>query len=309
MRSKFNDTLLEIARKDDRIFMILADIGYGEIEPFAQAFPDRFFNVGVAEQNMVGIAAGLALSGKKVFVYSIANFPIFRCLEQIRNDVCYHHLDVTVVTVGGGFAYGQCGASHHGVQDIAVMRALPHMLVVAPADPVETALAVRAIHQEGGPSFLRLQRAGDPVVHAEKPDFTLGKAIKLRSGKDVTLIGTGGILPNVLQAADILAEKGISASVLSMHTIKPIDRETIIAEAQKTKAFVTIEEHSIIGGLGSAVAEVLAEVKADTPLFKRLGIDDEFCHAVGGQEYLREKTGLSPDGIAHSVEAVVQGKS
>ena len=306
MRAAFIQSLIECARTNERLFLLVGDLGYSVVEPFRQEFPDRFINVGVAEQNMTGIATGLALSGKIVFTYSIANFPTLRCLEQIRNDACYHNANVKIVAVGGGLAYGAQGMTHHATEDLAIMRALPNMTVVAPGDPIETALATRAIIEWPGPCYLRLGKAGEPVVHKTSPDFQIGKAITVREGKDVTLIATGGILSNAMQAAERVAQQGIQARVLSMHTLKPPDTEAVLAAAQQTKAIITVEEHSVIGGLGSAVAEVLAESGNSHITFKRIGIRDEFCSQVGSQEYLRGIYGLSVDGIIDAIELLMR---
>src|SRR3990172_770201 len=205
MRTAFLNTLADLAARDDRIFFLTGDLGFGVVETFAQRFPDRFLNVGVAEQNMTGVATGLALSGKVVFTYSIANFPTLRCLEQIRNGPCYHNANVKVVSVGGGLAYGSLGMSHHATEDLAVMRVLPNLTVVAPGDPVETALATGALARQNGPAYLRLGRAGEPVVHAAGVSFELGRAVQLRDGRDLTLISTGGMLVTATRVADALA--------------------------------------------------------------------------------------------------------
>ena len=304
MRTAFIQTLIEQARVDKRIFLLVGDLGYSVVEPFRQEFPDRFINIGVAEQNMTGIATGLAISGKVVFTYSIANFPTLRCLEQIRNDVCYHNTNVKIVAVGGGFAYGAHGMTHHATEDLAIMRALPNMTVIAPGDPVEAALATRAIIEWPGPCYLRLGKAQEPVVHKTSPNFRIGKAIVVRKGGDVTLITTGGILFNTAQAAEQLARQGIQARLLSMPTLKPLDSEAVLAAAQQTKAIITVEEHSLIGGLGSAVAEVLAELGNSHTTLRRMGIKNEFCQQVGSQEYLRGVYGLSVDGIIEVVRSL-----
>jgi len=190
MRTAFIETLCELAEQDERIWLLTGDLGYSVLEQFAERFPDRFVNVGVAEQNMTGVAAGLALCGKIVFTYSIANFPTLRCLEQIRNDVCHHNLNVKIVAVGGGLAYGAQGYTHHAIEDLAVMLALPNMTVIAPGDSVEVRLATRAIVDWPGPCYLRLGRAGERIVHQTEPEFQIGKAIVLQQGSDVTLIST-----------------------------------------------------------------------------------------------------------------------
>jgi transketolase len=290
MRTAFIETLCELAERDGRIWLVTGDLGFSVLEGFARRFPDRFLNAGVAEQNMTGIAAGLARCGNVVFTYSIANFPTLRCLEQIRNDVCYHEGNVKVVAVGGGYAYGPQGYTHHGVEDLAVMRALPNMTVVAPGDPVEARLATRALAAQPGPGYLRLGKANEPVVHASEPDFALGRAIMVRPGNDLTLISTGGMLAECVAVAERMADGGIDARVLSMPTLKPLDADAILRAARETRAIVTAEEHSIVGGLGSAVAEVLAETPGVGRL-RRFGVADHLQRAVGSQAYLRRLAG------------------
>jgi transketolase len=291
MRTAFIDTLCTLAEGDERIWLLTGDLGYSVLERFAVRFPDRYVNVGVAEQNMTGMAAGLARSGKIVFTYSIANFPTLRCLEQIRNDVCYHQANVKVVAVGGGFAYGSLGYSHHGLEDLGIMRTLPHMTVIAPGDPAETQLATRAVVQWPGPCYLRIGKAGEPKVHETEPPFQVGRAITVRPGSDVTLISTGAILKETLATAEQLTADGIDARVLSMHTLKPLDKDAIHRASRETSAIVTVEEHSIIGGLGSAVAEVLAELGPSRLRFRRFGVPDCASHEVGSQQYLRGRLG------------------
>ena len=288
MRTTFIDTLTDLATVDPRIWLVTGDLGFSVLEKFAQKFPERYLNVGVAEQNMTGVAAGLARCGKVVFTYSIANFPTLRCVEQIRNDVCYHEGNVKVVAVGGGYAYGPQGYTHHGLEDLAIMRTLPGMTVVAPGDPIETRLATRAIATWDGPCYLRLGKANEPVVHQTEPEFTLGRAVPVRPGRDVTLITTGGLLKAAVDAANRLVSQGIDAAVLSMHTLKPLDTEAILQAALTTRAILTVEEHSIVGGLGSAVAEVLAEAGVNVR-FRRYGGPDRINHLVGSQEFLRQR--------------------
>lgn len=305
MRTAFMEAFTELAENDPRIMLIVGDLGFGVVTNFAERFPKQFLNVGVAEQNMTGLAAGMALCGKICFIYSIANFPTLRPFEQIRNDVCYHKANVKIVSIGGGMAYGALGMTHFAIEDIAVMRALPNMVVVAPGDPYEAACATRAAAAHEGPVYLRLGRAGEPTVHEGKVDFELGKAIVIRDGKDVSLISTGGMLKNTVEAADILAEAGVEATVLSMHTIKPLDEEAVLA-ARGTGAIVTIEEHTIMGGLGSAVGEVLSEAGNPNVRFKRLGLPTEFPEGVGSQEYMRKKYSLSTDGLVKSIQSFLR---
>lgn len=294
MRTAFFSSLEELAAADDRIHLLTGDLGFGVIERFAKRFPDRFINVGVAEQNMTGVATGLALSGKVVFTYSIGNFPTLRCLEQIRNGACYHRANVKIVSVGGGLAYGSLGMSHHATEDLAIMRALPNLTVIAPADPVETAAATRAITQMNGPVYLRLGRAGEPVVHKQPPDFQIGRALRVRDGTDLTLISTGGMLASTLEVADAFAERGLSCRVLSLHTIKPIDEAAIVAAVQETRLVATIEEHSRSGGLGGAVAEVVASVAGRSAPLVRVGLADAFVPFAGSRDYLVDQLGISP---------------
>ncbi|MDR0390730.1 MAG: transketolase family protein, partial [Planctomycetaceae bacterium] len=247
MRTAFISRLTELAAKDSRIMLLVGDLGFGVVIDFAKRFPNQFLNVGVAEQNMAGVATGLALSGKVVFTYSIANFPILRCLEQIRNDICYHNANVISVSVGSGFCYGSLGMTHHGTEDIAIMRSLPYMNIIAPGDPKETQFATDYFAEGHGPGFLRLGRAGEPVVHEGNINWQFGKAIKLRDGKDLTIIATGSMLKKAVETADILESKGQHVTVLSMHTIKPLDENAILEAANSTSRIITLEEHSIHG--------------------------------------------------------------
>jgi len=299
------NALLEVAELDDRVWLLVGDVGYSVVEPFRDRYPGRFVNMGVAEQNMTGVAAGLALSGKIVFTYSIANFPTLRCLEQIRNDVCYHQADVKIVSVGGGLAYGPLGSTHHGTEDLAIMRALPGMTVVAPGDPIEAMLATRAVTATSGPCYLRLGKAGEPVVHLETPSYQLGKAIRVRDGKDVTLVTTGAMLRTAVQAAQELAEEGISTRVLSMHTLKPLDTDAVLTAAHDTHLLVTLDEHGPIGSLGEAVAHALASVGAVVP-FKHISLPSTFFYEAGSQEYLRSKAGLTVNALKVAVTSALR---
>jgi transketolase len=305
VRTAFIRALEEVAGEDDRVMLVVGDLGFGVVEPFAQRFPNRFVNAGVAEQNMTGVAAGMALSGNVVFTYSIANFPTIRCLEQVRNDVCYHNADVKIVAVGGGFTYGSLGMTHHATEDIAIMRALPNMTVVAPGDPIEAAAATRAIVDWPGPCYLRLGRAGEPVVHQSNIDFRIGKAVQLCDGQDFTLISTGGILATAVDVAGRLLELGVTTRVLSMHTVKPLDVEAVLTAARETGAIATLEEHSILGGLGGAVAEVLAEADIPKVPFTRIGLESAFAPTAGDQAYLRATLGLSSEAVVERLLKLV----
>ncbi len=305
MRAAFFRALLESAERDDRIALVVGDLGFSVVEAFAEKFPSRFVNSGVAEQNMMGLAAGMALCGKIVFVYSIANFPTFRCLEQIRNDICYHNADVKIVAVGGGFAYGSLGFSHHATEDLALMRALPNMTVLAPGDPVEVEWATRAIIERAGPCYLRLGRVGEPQVHQPNAQFELGKAATVSSGRDITLISTGTMLQTIVRVAQRLADRGVAARVLSMHTLKPLDADAVRSAAAETLAVITVEEHSETGGLGSAVAEVLCSGQRSSVHMQRIAIPSVFSTVAGTQEHLRGVYGLTVDGILTAIEPLV----
>ncbi len=306
VRTAFIKALYAMAAKDARICLIVGDLGYSVIEDFARVYPDQFVNAGVAEQDMTGIATGMALTGKIVFTYSIANFGTLRCLEQIRNDVCYHSANVKVVAVGGGLAYGALGVSHHATEDLAILRALPNMVVVAPGDPVEADLATRAVVKHAGPCYLRLGKAGEPTVHKSAPGFRLGRAITLREGRDMTLISTGSMLATAVEVADVLERRGLAVRLLSMHTVSPLDVAAVLAGARETRYLVTLEEHSIVGGLGSAVAEVLAGMEPGHAPLKRVGLPLSFSARVGDHQYLKNIGGLHPEGVLNTIEPILE---
>jgi transketolase len=299
MRDAFLDKLTQLAEKDKDVVLLTADLGFGVFEEFESRFPGQYFNVGVAEQNMTGLAAGLALEGKKVITYSIGNFPTLRCLEQIRNDACYHDLNITIVASGGGFSYGSLGMSHHTTEDIAILRALPGMIVVAPGTVWEAGKAIEALVKSEGASYLRLDKTAAQVD--SQPQFSLSGSIRYKEGGDITLLTTGGILSDVIQAAELLQEQNINARVVSMHTIKPIDKYSIIAAANETGGIVSIEEHNIDGGLGSAVAEVCMDNGVTPKIFFRIGLNNKYSSIVGTQDYLKEYYGMNQAAIVQKV--------
>lgn len=300
MRTAFNNALANAARKNKNVFLLTADVGYSVLEPFRDEFPERFYNMGVAEANTIGTAAGLALCGKKPFAFSMACFISMRGFEHVRDDISCQNLDVKLVGVGQGFHYSLFGPSHWALEDVALMRCLPNFTVLCPGDPVEVELAVNAIVESKGPTYLRLGGKGEPVIHKEKPAFKIGKAIQVKEGKDVTLIATGNMLANSFKATEILAEKKVNAGLLSMHSVKPIDSESILKAVSETNALFTVEEHNIIGGLGSAVAEVLAENNCNVK-FKRIGVQDLFPEHIGGWNFIKQLCGLTPEKIAETV--------
>lgn len=305
MRNAFTEAICERAQRDERLIFLVADIGNITFDNFRQEFPHRFLNVGVAEANMVGVSAGLALSGKIPVVYTIASFEIFRAFEQIRDDVCYQNLPVKIVGVGCGLAYSTLGPTHHTLEDIAVLRALPNLTIVCPADPVEARLLSLAAIERDGPVFVRLAKAGEPRIFPETHRVEIGKAVTVADGEDVAMVATGLMVGASLRAAESLRVEGIQARVLNMHTIKPLDRDAVLTAARETGAVVTVEEHSTYGGLGGAVAEVLAEEAARTR-FLRLGLPDRFCSLYGSHEALLDEAGLSPDKIARSITGLLR---
>ena len=310
MRDALLARISKLAESDKDIVILTADLGYGVFEEFESKFPGQFFNVGVAEQNMTGIAAGLALEGKKVITYSIGNFPTLRCLEQIRNDVCYHELNVTIIAAGGGFSYGQLGMSHHATEDISIMRSLPNTTVVVPSTPWEAAEAIDALIKNQGVGYLRLDKSKGSQKN-NNDNFELGKALKISSedGKDVCFFVTGGIIDEVIEAAKLLNEFNISASILSIHTIKPIDKTAIRDAINNTRLLVSVEEGNLIGGLGSAICEFCMDNQLIPGDFLRIGIDDELSSYVGDQFYLRKQHKLDSQNIYRIVkERILKGR-
>jgi transketolase len=297
MRTETIDALLAYARANPDVMLLTADLGYSVLERFADALPDQYVNVGVCEQAMVGIAAGLALSGRRVALYSIANFPTLRCLEQLRNDVCYHDLPVTVISVGGGLAYGAQGYTHHGVEDLGIMAMLPNISVACPADPVEAEALLPQLMDRRRPAYLRLGRSGEPLIHEAGAPIRLERAIRLRSGEDIALLAMGPLLRRALAAADALQGNGVSASVFSFPGLRPLDEEAVLSAARSHRAILTIEEHSVNGGFGSRVADVLM-LAGLSPRFAKYGITDELRGQTGGQSWLLDRLGSIEDHAA-----------
>jgi len=302
MRDAFVRKLTEQAQTNDDIMLLVGDLGFGVVADFGQAYPRQFLNCGVAEQSMVGIAAGMASAGRRPFVYSISNFPSLRPLEQIRNDVCYHGLGVTLVAVGTGLAYGSLGYTHHGVEDMSILRSLPGMRVYTPADALECAAAVDDILADPSPAYLRLGKNKEPLMHEVQPDLSTGAPLLIRDGSDVTLLVTGPIVTQALAVAEQLGAEGISVRVLTCPVVKPLNATGIREAAEGTVGIVTLEEHTIHGGFGSAVLEGFAVRGWRTPILP-LGLEDKATHIIGGQEWIRERAGLSTDHVRSSVTA------
>lgn len=306
MRDTFVKRLSEHAAKDPRIMLITGDLGFAVLTDYWQRFPKQFLNAGVAEQNMTGMAAGMALEGMIAFTYSIANFTTLRCLEQIRNDAAYHDANVKVVSVGGGFSYGAMGVSHHATEDLAIMRSLPSVTVVAPGDLWETAEATSALIAHPGTCYLRLDKTMTTNTARPGEIFILGKARRLREGSDITVITTGGILEESLKAAALLSEIGIEVRLVSMHTLKPLDTEEIVRAALETGGIVTLEEHTIHGGLGGAVAEALLDAGVMPKAFYRMGLRSGFSSIVGSQAYLRQRYEMDANAVAERVKTMLK---
>jgi transketolase len=294
LRTATIDTLTTYARANPDVILLTADLGYSVLERFAEALPAQYANVGVCEQAMAGIAAGLALSGHRVVIYSIANFPTLRCLEQLRNDICQHDLPVTVIAVGGGLAYGAQGYTHHGVEDLGIMAMLPNMAVVCPADAHEAVALLPLLLERRQPAYLRLGRAGEKLLHRPDTEITLGRAVWLRRGTDIALLATGPILGRALHGADALAARGISASVASFHTFSPLDTASLHVAASAHRAILTIEEHSVAGGFGSRVAEMVL-MAGLSPRFAKHGVTDALRGRIGSQSWLLDRLGSIED--------------
>ena len=305
MRDVFIQRLTELAESNPRVMLITGDLGFNVLNAFAERFPRQYLNAGVAEQNMTGLATGLAMEGRVVFTYSIANFPTLRCLEQIRNDACYHAANVKVVAIGGGFSYGALGVSHHATEDLSILRSLPELTVVAPGDDWEAAEATSALVTAPGTCYLRLDRSSAPATNRPDEQFQLGRGRVIRQGEDMTLMAVGGILGIALEAAERLVGEGIECRVVSMHTVKPLDREAILAACRETGGIVTIEEHTIDGGLGGAVAEVCLDAGVFPQTFRRIGLRAGFSSIVGDQEFLRSQYGMDARAIIAAVRTLL----
>lgn len=295
MRNAYIQTLSALAEQDKDVWLVTGDLGFSVFEDFMKRFPGQYLNAGVSEQNMMGLAAGLALAGKRPFVYSISTFATMRPYEQIRDDICYQNLPVTIVGGGSAFSYSTLGGTHMPLEDLGIMRMLANMTVTCPGDPGEVEALMQAIYRRPGPAYMRIAKKGEPQVHPKGAAIELGKAAEARPGEDAVIFAMGRVLPAAVAAAEALGAKGYSVRVMSMHTLKPIDADAIL-KASNTRAIVTCEEHSLIGGLASAVAEVLARNGASVPLAS-IGVPDEFPSLVGSQEYFLKRYSIDAEGI------------
>ncbi len=302
-RDAYGEALKELGERNENIVVLDADLsGSTKTSVFEKAFPNRFFNVGIAEQNLIGTAAGLAAAGKTPFASSFAMFATGRAFEIIRNSVCYPKLNVKIAATHAGLTVGEDGATHQALEDISIMRSLPNMVVLCPADAIETKQCIFKAAEHDGPVYIRLGRAKVPVIFDENYKFEIGKGVELKAGKDVTIVATGVMVDRALQAGEKLEEEGISARVINISTIKPIDKDIIIKAAKETRGIITVEEHSIIGGLGSAVAEVVGENHPARLI--RIGTMDTFGESGDGFELL-DKYGLNVDNIVNKAKSLL----
>ena len=300
MRDTFFKALEGMAQIHDDIYLLTGDLGFKLFDNFRAKYPERFFDIGLAESNMIGIAAGLSLSGKNVYCYSIIPFLIMRAYEQVRIDIDYQNLNVKLVGVGGGFTYGMEGFTHFGLEDLSLMKALPNMTVVVPADPEEAEQLARISYEYPTPLYIRLGRTGEPSIHSESPNFEIGKGMILSEGKDVAIFAIGNMVYHAKELMDILEKEGFTITLVNMHTLKPLDIELIKECASIHQAIFTIEEHSIVGGLGSALAEVLSE-NSYKGVFKRIGIPEKLENFIGNVDHQRERYGLTAEKISESI--------
>ncbi len=308
MRTAFLETLVGLMRRHEDIIVLTADMGFSVFEHIQKEFPTRFINTGVTEQSTVGIATGLALSGFKVYFYAQAPFVTMRCFEQIRLDVAYNHVDVKIIGVAAGFSSNQLGVSHFALEDVGLMRLLPNMTIFTPGDPIEAEWATRQAYGIDGPVYIRLTKSGSPVVHKDMPLLSIGKGIKIREGKgdSLSIFVSGSLLPMGQNVTLALRKYNIRACLISMPTIKPVDKKLILDEAKRTGIIFTLEEHNIIGGLGSAVAEIIAESGMQVK-FYRFGAPDKFTSITGSVQYLLEYNGLSAQQITEKILKSLKG--
>ena len=303
MRKTCLDMVYELAKKDERIFFIGSDLGVGTLKEFKEQMPDRYFMEGVSEANMIGMAAGLALEGKIVYTNTIATFITRRCFEQVALDLCLHNVRVRLIGNGGGLVYAPLGPTHLAFEDIAIFRALPRMTILAPADAEEMRRMMPLTVEHPGPIYIRVAKGGDPIVTDGKMPFQIGKAFLMRRGKDASIITTGVMLKRALDAAERLRRHGLEVSVIHLPTVKPLDQATILDAIAPVPVVVTVEEHTIVGGLGSAIAELLAEANfAQSKRFKRIGLPDVFPDQYGSQDSLLARYEITAETISSTIQ-------
>ncbi|MGB6943693.1 MAG: transketolase C-terminal domain-containing protein [Bryobacteraceae bacterium] len=310
MRQTCLNMVYELAKTDQRIIFIGSDLGVGTLKQFKQEMPERFFMEGVSEANMIGMAAGLALEGKIVYANTIATFLTRRCFEQVALDLCLHDVRVRLIGNGGGLVYAPLGPTHLAFEDIAIFRALPRMTILAPADASEMRRMMPLTVEHPGPIYIRIAKGGDPIVTDENVPFEIGKAYPMRQGKDALIVSTGVMLKRALDAAELLAAEGLQASVIHVPTIKPLDQAAILNYVARVPAIVTVEEHTVVGGLGSAVAEILAEANfSDSKRFKRIGIPDVFPDQYGSQDSLLARYDITAKNVFETIQQLLSTKT
>ncbi|MGL4986467.1 MAG: transketolase family protein [Treponemataceae bacterium] len=300
MRNSFVKELEKLAKKHENILLLTADLGFGVLDNFQKDFSSRFINAGICEQNMTAMAAGLALEGSIVYTYSIGNFPTMRCLEQVRNDVCYHNANVKIVAVGCGFAYGQLGMTHHTTEDIAIIRALPNINIYSPADPHEAVSIIKVINNLEKPCYIRLGKGNEPLLHPKNVSYDISKLVEIYKGKDIAVIFTGAIGVEAIRAYEFLKNLGHYIGIYNAITLKPFDEEGVKELSLSYKVIITLEEHNIIGGLGSIIADAISTNNLSIKLIK-MGLNDEYTSIVGSQEYLRKYYKMSKDFIVKKI--------
>jgi transketolase len=301
MRNAFAKAVTDLSDDHPELVMLAGDIGNRLFDKFKEKHPNRFYNCGVAEANMTGVASGLAASGLRPITYTITPFNTVRCLEQIRLDICYPNLPVIVVGTGSGLSYAGLGATHHSMEDIAILRTLPNMHIICPADPVEVRLAVKDALRLGRPTYIRLGKKGEPIIHESDPEFTIGHAITIREGFDVAILSVGNMLAPALKCAEQLEQEGVSATVISLHTVKPLDDQLLEKLFMQQKLVIVMEEHSLIGGAGSAVLEWGNAKRVDLSKLICIGGPDRFLSGCGSQKEARELLGLTADHMSQQI--------
>lgn len=309
MRNIFIQKLIQEAYKQDNIYLLTGDLGYNAFEPFQKQHPNKFINIGVAENNMVGIASGMALHGKKIFIYSIIPFLVFRSFEQIRNIICHNNLDVKIVGTGGGFSYGNQGISHNTMEDIAIMRSLPNLKIYSPGSKLETELVIDYIFNDDSPSYLRLSKLPENEYLHSIEKYNIGDGLIAKKGGNIYLLTTGNITPDIIKVSKILDSYGYGSTVISFPVIKPLNKKYIFNIINNSKAIITIEEHGFIGGFGSSIAEYFSEYRNPNVLFKRIALNDKVHKEIGNQQYLREINGLGVDDIVKNIVQFIDGET
>ena len=301
MRAAFADEIEKITTNDNRVVLLSGDIGNRMFDTYKEKFPSNFYNCGIAEASMTSLSAGMALCGLRPVTYTITTFNTIRCLEQIRLDLCYQNLPVIIVGVGGGLSYASLNATHHALEDIAFLRVLPNMTVICPGDAWEVRAALRESLKINGPVYIRMAKKNEPLVHSSIPDLIIGKGLIIQPGKDICFLNAGSLLPSVIDAAETLKNKGISAQVVSMHTVKPLDKELLNDVFNNFNNVFTFEEHSILGGFGGSIAEWLSEQNNPKAKLTRIGTNDFFMYEAGEKEHAQEFFGISTSKIIEKV--------